>query len=123
MPLAVLPILNVLERINPSIKEAAMSLRAGPVRTFLFVTFPLSLPGVVAASLLIFALTSSAFVAPLVLGGGTVSTLTMLMQQNIFTTLNWPLGAAESLLLVATVMTLIALYRHQLTTSIKHAGK
>ena len=123
VPLMVLPILNVLERIDPSVQEAAMSLRAGPIRTFFRITLPLSLPGVVAGTLLTFALSTSAFVAPLILGGGRVTTLTILMQQNMFTTLNWPMGATESLLLVAVVMLLLMLYRRQLSTPVKHAGK
>jgi putative spermidine/putrescine transport system permease protein len=52
----------------------------------------------------------SAFVAPLVLGGGNVLTLTMLIQQQMFTTLNWPLGAAQAVVLVVVVLTILAVY-------------
>jgi ABC-type spermidine/putrescine transport system permease subunit I len=115
IPFMVLPIANVLERINRSYAEAAMNLRAGPVRTFLYVTLPLSMPGIAAGTLLTFALAMSAFVAPLVLGGGNVMTMTMLMRQSMFTTLNWPLGAAQSIALVAIVLALLAVYRRQLS--------
>jgi ABC-type spermidine/putrescine transport system permease subunit I len=54
-------------------------------------------------------------VAPLVLGGGNVMTMTMLMRQSMFTTLNWPLGAAQSIALVAIVLALLAVYRRQLS--------
>jgi putative spermidine/putrescine transport system permease protein len=114
IPFTVLPIANVLERIDPQLGEAAMNLRAGPVRSFLHVILPLSLPGIVAGTFLTFALAMSAFVAPLVLGGGNVMTLTMLMRQSMFTTLNWPLGSAESVLLVLIVLVMLALYRSQL---------
>ncbi len=114
IPFTVLPIANVLERIDPRLTEAAMNLRAGPARGFLHVTLPLSLPGIVAGTLLTFALAMSAFVAPLVLGGGNVMTLTMLMRQSMFTTLDWPLGSAESILLVAVVLAMLTIYRRQL---------
>ena len=114
IPFTVLPIANVLERIDPLLGEAAMNLRAGPIRSFLHVTLPLSLPGVVAGTLLTFALAMSAFVAPLVLGGGNVMTLTMLMRQSMFTTLNWPLGSAQSILLVVVVLAMLMIYRRQL---------
>jgi ABC-type spermidine/putrescine transport system permease subunit I len=113
----VLPIANVLERVNPVYAEAAMNLRAGPVRTFLYVTLPLSFPGVAAGTLLTFALAMSAFVAPLVLGGGNVVTMTVLMRQNMFTTLNWPLGSAQAISLVLIVVALLVGYRRMLGRS------
>lgn len=114
IPFMVLPITNVLERTDPALREAAMNLRAGPLQTFLHVTLPLSMPGVVAGTLLVFALSMSAFVAPLVLGGGNVLTMTILIQQQMFTTLNWPLGSAQSILLVLVVLSILAGYRWQL---------
>jgi putative spermidine/putrescine transport system permease protein len=94
-----------------------MNLKAGPLRTFAYVTLPLSLPGIIAGTLLTFALAMSAFTAPLVLGGGNVLTMTMLMRQNMFTTLNWPLGSAQSIALVAIVLTLLVAYRRALGRS------
>ncbi len=117
IPFMVLPIANVLERINPAYAEAAMNLRAGPARTFLHITLPISVPGIAAGTLLTFALAMSAFVAPLVLGGGNVTTMTMLMRQNMFTTLNWPLGSAQSIALVVIVLSLLAIYRRQLQSA------
>jgi putative spermidine/putrescine transport system permease protein len=110
IPFMVLPITNVLERIDPALREAAMNLRAGPVRTFLFITLPLSVPGVMAGTLLTFALAMSAFSAPLILGGGNVVTMTILIQQQMLTTLNWPMGAAEAVVLVLVVVAILAAY-------------
>ena len=107
IPFMVLPIAAVIERIDPVYAEAAMNLRAGPVRTFLHVTLPMSVPGVFAGTLLTFALAMSAFVAPLLLGGGNVQTITMLMRQSMLTTLNWPFGSAESVALVVLVLALL----------------
>ena len=113
-PAASIPLVSfadVVERINPALREAAMNLRAGPVRTFLHITLPLSIPGIIAGTFLTFALAMSAFVAPLVLGGGNVMTMTVLMRQSMFTTLNWPLGAAQSVALVLLVVAMLAVYR------------
>jgi len=117
IPFMVLPIANVLERVNPIYAEAAMNLKAGPLRTFLHVTLPLSAPGIAAGVLLTFALAMSAFIAPLVLGGGNVMTMTVLMRQNMFTTLNWPLGSAQSIALVVFVLLLLVSYRRVLQRS------
>jgi ABC-type spermidine/putrescine transport system permease subunit I len=114
VPFMVLPIASVLERIDPALSEAAMNLGAGPVGTFLRIKLPLSIPGVVAGTLLTFALAMSSFVAPLLLGGGRVTTMTILIQQQMLTTLNWPLGAAEALVLVLIVLAMLAVYRRLL---------
>jgi putative spermidine/putrescine transport system permease protein len=114
IPFMVLPLAAVLERVNPALREAAMNLRASPMRTFLHVTLPLSRSGIIAGTLLVFALSTSAFVAPLVLGGGNVPVMTTLMQQSMFTTLNWPHGSAQSVVLVSVVLMLLLFYRRAL---------
>jgi putative spermidine/putrescine transport system permease protein len=114
IPFMVLPIANALERIDPVLREAAMNLKAGPVRTFLFVTLPLSIPGVIAGTVLTFTLCMSAFAVPLILGGGNVTTMTTLVQQQMLTTLNWPLGSAEAIVLVLAVLTMLIVYRRQI---------
>jgi putative spermidine/putrescine transport system permease protein len=110
IPFMILPIANVLERIDPTLRDAAMNLHAGPARTFMLITLPLSGPGVVAGTLLTFGLAMSAFTAPLVLGGGRVMTMTILIRQQMITTLNWPLGAAEAVVLVLVVLSVLVVY-------------
>jgi len=112
-PLMVLPIVGALDRINPSLREAAANLGAEPVRSFLLITLPLSVSGILAGSLLTFALSMSAFVAPLIMGGGNVTTMTVLIQQQMLVTLNWPLGAAESVILVLLIILILVGYRRQ----------
>jgi ABC-type spermidine/putrescine transport system permease subunit I len=68
----------------------------------------MSLPGVLAGTLLCFALSASAFVAPLVLGGGKVMVMSLLIRTQLSVLLNWPFAAAESIILVA--LTLVILY-------------
>jgi ABC-type spermidine/putrescine transport system permease subunit I len=110
IPFMILPLAAVLERINPALNDAATNLGASPTRAFLHVTLPLSRSGIIAGTLLVFALSTSAFVAPLVLGGGNVSVMTTLMQQSMLTTLNWPQGSAQSVVLVGLVLLLLAIY-------------
>lgn len=108
LPFMVLPIAAVLEKIDPSLTEAGQSLGASKLQTFLRITLPISLPGILAGTLLCFALSASAFVAPLVLGGGKVMVMSLLIRTQMSVLLNWPFAAAESIILVA--LTLIILY-------------
>jgi putative spermidine/putrescine transport system permease protein len=113
IPFMVLPIAAVMERIDPALGEAAMNLKAGPVRSFWHVMLPLTVPGIVAGTLLTFSLSMSAFVAPLILGGGNVTTMTLLIQQQMLTTLDWPRGATQAIVLVAVVLVLLMVYGRQ----------
>ncbi|MDQ3226222.1 MAG: ABC transporter permease [Chloroflexota bacterium] len=108
LPFMILPIAAVLEKIDPSLKEAGQSLGASKLQTFLRITLPMSLPGILAGTLLCFALSASAFVAPLVLGGGKVMVMSLLIRTQMSVLLNWPFAAAESIILVA--LTLVILY-------------
>ena len=110
IPLMVLPIARVLERIEPSINEAAIGLGAGPVSVFVWITIPLSLPGVVAGTLLSFGIAASAFAAPLILGGGRVMMISMSITQQMTSLLNWAAGATQSLILLAIVSLLMVGY-------------
>src|SRR3954469_18045721 len=83
VPFMVLTLVGVIGRIDRTLEEAARGLGAGRLRTFLEVTLPLSMPGVLAGSLLVFALAISAYVTPVVLGGNNVLTLPMLIYQQV----------------------------------------
>lgn len=104
----VLPIAAVLQKIDPHLGEASATLGAGKWQKFWLITLPLSLPGVLGGTLLVFALGISAFVGPLILGGGNVTVLSLLIRDQMGVTVDWPLGAAMSILLV--VFTLILLF-------------
>lgn len=110
LPFMILPIAGVLQRIDPALREAAVGLGAAPFTAFLRVTLPLSLPGLLAGTLLTFSLAMSAFVAPLVLGGGRVPMMSILIQQQMTMLLNWPAGAAQAVVLVALVSLLLLGY-------------
>ena len=105
-----LPLVGVIHRIPREVEESANTLGAGPLNTFLRVTFPLSLPGVVAGSMLVFCLSMSSFVAPLILGGGKVLMLSIIIGDYMFNTLNWPVGAAIAVFLAVIVFLVTGVY-------------
>jgi putative spermidine/putrescine transport system permease protein len=106
----VLPIAAVLQKIDPHLGEASATLGAGKWQKFVLITLPLSAPGVLAGTLLVFALGMSAFVGPLILGGGNVTVMSLLIRDQMGVTLDWPLGSAMSILLVALTLILLFFY-------------
>jgi putative spermidine/putrescine transport system permease protein len=112
VPFMVLTLAGVIGGIDERLEEAAMSLGASPLRAFLEVTLPLSLPGIVAGSLLVFALAISAYVTPYLMGGQQVLTLPMLIYQQVAATFNTAFaGALGVLLLVVSIVLVIAYNR------------
>jgi putative spermidine/putrescine transport system permease protein len=121
MPIMALMLATGLSHIDPAYEKAATSLGAGPIRAFLTVTLPLSLPGIVASLTTAFAWTFSAFATPQLIGGGRVSTIATLVYQLGFSSLNFPFAAALSVAgLILTVLLLAALKR--MTRSLQSAG-
>jgi putative spermidine/putrescine transport system permease protein len=110
LPFMILTLASILQRIDPALREAAMNLGAGPLAAFWRVTLPLSLPGVLASTMLTFSLAISAFAGPLILGGGRVPVMSLIINQQMTYGLNWPLGSAEAVTLMALVLTLLYLY-------------
>ena len=107
---ATLSLVSPLKNLDPRFEEASKSLGAEEVRTFLSVTLPLSLPGIVAASLLCFAITVSAYVTPLVLGAGGILMVSNLVTVAFLQVSNYPLGAAFAvILLVASFVSMYVL--------------
>ncbi|MEM7172923.1 MAG: ABC transporter permease [Pseudomonadota bacterium] len=95
---AILPIYVSLEKMDKTLLEAATVLGDGPVMRFFRVTLPLSMPGVVAASLLVFIPTVGDFVTPALLGGPKGLMIGNLIQLQFAKANNWPLGAALSII-------------------------
>jgi spermidine/putrescine transport system permease protein len=109
IPFAAMPIYASLGRIERSLLEASADLGENPVRSFLRVTLPLSLPGVVASFFYVFVPSLGEWVTPSMVGGTTGIMFGNLIQDQFARALNWPLGAAFSLvmLLVALVLTIL----------------
>jgi len=97
---AILPIYVSLEKIDRSLLEAATDLGDGPVRRFLRVTLPLSMPGVIAASFLIFIPTTGDYITPALLGGPDGAMIGNFIQLQFGPVNNWPMGATLAIVLM-----------------------
>ena len=109
IPFMVMPIYTSLEKIPRNYIEASKDLGMGPFRTFWKVTFPLSLPGVIAGMTFTFCLTFGDFVAPFLVGGPDGVMVANIVQSQFGAALNWPLGAALSIVMLMIVLTIISL--------------
>jgi putative spermidine/putrescine transport system permease protein len=110
LPFMILSLTGVIKRIDPALLDASMSLGATAARTFWEVTVPLSLPGILAGSLLVFSLAISSFVVPVLLGGFKVYVLPIIVYEQILSVFDWPFGAAAAFILLVLSLGLIAGY-------------
>lgn len=104
LPFVVLTIYTTLKKMEPALLEASTMLGASPMRTFWRVTFPLSLPGVYASASITFALASSTFLVPLMLGGPKNQLLANVAYNAIVNIGNMGMGAALSFLLLILIV-------------------
>jgi putative spermidine/putrescine transport system permease protein len=111
LPFMILTLTTVIQRIEPELEEAAANLGASPFLVFLRVLLPLSIPGVVSGSLLVFTMAISAYTTPAILGGNRVLVIATYIAQQFRTVLDYPAGAtaAALLLLFAALLTMLAL--------------
>jgi spermidine/putrescine transport system permease protein len=109
VPFVMLPIFASLERIDRYLLEAAADLGCTRFEAFLRVTFPLSLPGVVAGFFFAFIPTLGEFVTPLLVGGAQGSMYGNLIQDQFMRALNWPMGSVMSLAMLVIVLLLMFL--------------
>ena len=105
LPFMILPLYAALRSVDANYMRAASNLGASPVRAFWTVFFPLSLPGVIAGSLLVFILSLGFYVTPALLGGGRVMMVSMKIQQNAGLYFDW--GAASALGVVLLAVTFV----------------
>jgi putative spermidine/putrescine transport system permease protein len=112
LPFMVLPLYSVLTRIEPSLAQAAASLGAPPHRNFLRIYLPLSLPGLVAGSVLVFVIGLGYYITPALLGGPGETMIAQLIEMQIADFGNWGLaGALALVLLLGTTMTFLLVSR------------
>jgi len=110
LPFMVLPLYAVIEKLDPSVMEAAEDLGATPLWRFLKVTVPLTKSGILAGSLLVFIPSIGAFIVPNLLGGAKVMMIGNLVQLQFGPSRNWPFGSAASFILMAFVLAAVFLY-------------
>lgn len=104
IPFVALPIYAALERIDPSLLESARDLGARSWQTFLRVTLPLSLPGVLAAFLFVFIPTVGEYVTPALVGGPRGIMYGNIIQDQFLSALDWPMGSVMSLAMLLAVL-------------------
>ena len=103
LPFMILPLYGSLSRLDPSLIEAAADLGARPVRTFLGVTLPLTLPGIAAGSLLVLIPAIGEFVIPDLLGGPDTLMIGKVLWDEFFNNRDWPVAAAVAVALVTAL--------------------
>jgi spermidine/putrescine transport system permease protein len=110
LPFMILPLYTSLEKLDPALLEAAADLYARPLRRFLRVTLPLSVPGVIAGTILVFVPTMGMFVVPDLMGGARTALVGNLVRQQFLSARDWPFGAAASMVLMALTLLATVLY-------------
>jgi putative spermidine/putrescine transport system permease protein len=110
LPFMIMPILSSLEKIDRHVVEAARAAGATPMQAFLRVTLPLSLPGIVSGSLLVFSLSITAYALPALLGGTKVKLIAALAYDAMLVGYNWPFGSAIGIFMGLVSGTVVYLY-------------
>ncbi len=111
LPFMVLPLYARLSKLDPALEEAAADLGAGPLRVFLSVTLPLSLPGVAAGLALVFMPAVGEYVIPELLGGPAAQTVGRALWNEFFENHDWPMAAALANALLIGLLLPLALLR------------
>jgi putative spermidine/putrescine transport system permease protein len=112
VPFMVLSVWASLQRIDPRVDDAAVSLGAGRTTVLWRIVLPQAVPGILGGSIIVFALAASAFATPAIIGGRRLKVASTLAYDEFLNTLNWPLGAVVAvLLLIALVAVIIAANR------------
>ncbi|MCO5158623.1 MAG: ABC transporter permease [Aquamicrobium sp.] len=109
MPFIVIAVGNALAKIDRSYTDASSDLGASRFTSFWTITFPLSLPGLTAGALLVFALSVGAYVTPAVLGGGQVTMFSMLIFQQYTSVFDFNYGGALSITLLLLTLAMVSL--------------
>lgn len=117
LPFMILPLYAALEQLDWTLIDAAKDLGASPRHAFWHVTLPLSLPGILAGSALVFIPTAGAFITPIILGGGKVSFIGNVIARQYTITRDYPFGAALSFILMGVVLVGLVLYFRALRNS------
>jgi putrescine transport system permease protein len=113
LPFMVLPLYATLVKLEPSLLEAAADLGARPWRAFLQVTLPLSLPGIVAGTMLVFIPAVGEFVIPELLGGPDAQLIGRVLWTEFFQNRDWPRAAALAVALLLLLVIPIALFQRE----------
>lgn len=107
MPFMVLSVWAALQRLDPRVENAALSLGASHMAMLRRIVLPQIMPGILSGSIIVFALSASAFATPSIIGGRRLKVAATLAYDEFLNTLNWPLGAAVAILLLVALVVII----------------
>ena len=117
LPFMIIPLYVSIEKLDDALLEAAADCGAGPLRTFVHVVIPQTLPGIVAGCVLVFIPSLGAYLAPDLLGGGKTAYMGNLIQSQFAVARDVPFGAALSFVLSVVVLVLLAVFRRPLRSA------
>ena len=112
LPFMILPLYANMEKLDGALNEAAADLGAGPIKTFFKISLPLTIPGIIAGSLLVFIPATGEFVIPDLLGGGNVQMIGRLLYNEFARNVDWPVASAVAIVLLILLVLPMAVYQH-----------
>jgi len=107
LPFMIIAVWSALQKLDPQVEHAGRSLGASSITSFLRVVFPQLLPGVLSGSIIVFALSASAFATPSIIGGRRVKVVATATYDEFLNSMNWPLGATIAILLLLANIVII----------------
>lgn len=122
VPFMILSLTGVLQNIDKRLDEASWDLGFNKWQTFIKVTFPLSFPGILAGSIMVFSLALSAYVTPAMLSGGRVQLLATLIYEQMMSVFDYPFGSAVSFILLVFALLILVLNNYLLKSKWAEAG-
>ncbi|MEM7293263.1 MAG: ABC transporter permease subunit [Pseudomonadota bacterium] len=111
LPFMILPLYANMEKLDGELREAAADLGAKPITTFFTVTLPLTMPGIIAGSLLVFIPATGEYVIPSLLGGGNVSMIGNVLYNEFAANRDWPVASALAVVLLLVLVLPIMMYQ------------
>ena len=122
IPYAILPLLANMQGIDPRVTSASRSLGASSAQTFFRVFLPLTKPGIIAASLLVFISSLGFYVTPAILGGGKVQMIAEYISVQLLVTVRWGVAAMLATLMIASVLALMYVLNRFMKLSVVFGG-
>ncbi len=112
LPFMILPLYANMEKLDLTLHEAAADLGAKPITTFLTVTLPMTIPGIIAGSLLVFIPATGEYIIPDLLGGGNSLMIGKVLYNEFNNNHDWPVAAAVAIALLIVLVAPMMLYQH-----------
>ncbi|MCH8177124.1 MAG: ABC transporter permease subunit [Proteobacteria bacterium] len=119
LPFMILPLYANMEKLDMTLNEVAADLGAKPMTTFVTITLPLTIPGIIAGSLLVFIPATGEYIIPDLLGGGNVLMIGRILYNEFNANIDWPVASAVAIALLLVLVLPMMLYQHVQSKEIK----